>query len=79
MTVAQSKIRFEEVFDPFPSEDVFDKGDACLEQKYRELSKDLFGETEEKMKLLIQEFKEATKKEGIEIPGSNYSQFHYLF
>ena len=70
MAIAQSKIRFEEAFDPFPSEDeVLD--DSCLGPKYKELAKDLFGETEERMIVLIKEFKEATKKEGIEIPGCN--------
>ena len=68
MTIAQSKIRFEEVFDPFPSEDdVMD--DSCLGPKYKELAKDLFGETEERMIVLIKEFKEATKKDRIDIPG----------
>ena len=69
MAVAQSKIRFEEVFDPFPAEDVFEKDDSCLDQKYKELSKDLFGETEERMIVLIKEFKEATEREKIDIPG----------
>jgi len=70
MAIAQSKIRFEEVFDPFPSEDdVMD--DSCLGPKYKELAKDLFGETEERMIVLIKEFKEATKKDGIDIPDSD--------
>ena len=69
MAAAQSKITFEETFDPFPSEDVFETDDSCMGQKYKELSKDLFGDTEERMIILIKEFKEATKKEMIEIPG----------
>ena len=69
MTIAQSKIRFEETFDPFPSGDVLEIDDSCLGTKYHELSKDLFGETEEGMITLIKEFKEAAKKEDIEIPG----------
>ena len=76
MAIAQSKIRFEEVFDPFPSEDdVMD--DSCLGPKYKELAKDLFGETEERMIVLIKEFKEATKKDGINIPGCMlYHELH---
>ena len=65
-----SKITSDEWYDPFPSEDIFDKGDTCLSNKYKELSKDLFGETEERMTNLIMEFKEATKKKGIETPGN---------
>lgn len=72
MAAAQSKITFEETFDPFPSEDVFEKDDSCMGQKYKELSKDLFGDTEERMIILIKEFKEATKKEMIEIPDSDH-------
>lgn len=69
MAAPLSKIRFEETFDPFPTEDVLYKDDSCLGRKYKELSKDLFGETEERMLILIKEFKEATKNERIEIPG----------
>ena len=64
-----SKITFEETHDPFPDEDVFDKDDSCLDQKYKELSNDLFGETTDRMDTLINNFKEATRKSGIEIPG----------
>ena len=64
------KIRFEELYDPFPIEDIFDRGDSCLDKKFKELSKELFGETEERMTNLIMEFKEATKKKGIETPGN---------
>ena len=64
------KIRFEELYDPFPIEDIFDRGDSCLDKRYQELSKQLFGEKEERMTNLIMEFKEATKKKGIETPGN---------
>ena len=77
MAIAQSKIRFEEVFDPFPSEDdVMD--DSCLGPKYKELAKDLFGETEERMITLIKEFKEATKKHRIDIPGYIMNSISHL-
>ena len=68
--VEVGKIRFEELCDPFPTEDIFENGDLCLDQKYEELSNELFGETEERMTNLIIEFKETTKKSGIEIPGN---------
>ena len=67
-----SKIMFKETHDPFPDEDVFDKDDSCLDQKYKELSNDLFGETAEKTVTLINNFKEATKKSGIDIPGCKF-------
>ena len=67
----KAKIIFEEVFDQFPSEDIFDEDDSCLDQKYKELAKELFGETEEKMRILIRELKEVTNQKGIEIPGIN--------
>ena len=64
------KMVFEEVFDPFPTEDVFSEDDLCLDEKYKKLSKELFGETEERMADLIRDLKEATQKKGIEIPGN---------
>ena len=65
------KIRFEELYyDPFPNEDIFDRGDSCLDKKYKDLSKELFGETEERMTNLIMELKEATKKKGIQTLGN---------
>ena len=64
------KMLFEEAFDPFPTEDVFGEDDSCLDQKYRDLSEQLFGETEERMANLIGVFKEATKKKEIQIPGN---------
>ena len=70
----KGEIIFEEVFDPFPTEDVFDKEDTCLDQKYKELSKELLGETEEIMSNLIKELKDTTMKKGIEIPGNTCIQ-----
>ena len=72
----KAKIIFEEVFDQFPSEDIFDLDDSCLDQKYKELAKELFGETEEKMTILIRELKEVTKQKGIEIPGISTKGFY---
>ena len=65
----QSRVTFEEELDPFPKEDIFDKDESCLDEKYRELSKELFGVTVEETSKMIGEFKEAAKKEGIDIPG----------
>ena len=65
----KSEIIFEEFFDPFPSEDIFDKGDACLSNKYKEISQVSFGETDERMARLIVEFKDVMKKRRIEVPG----------
>ena len=65
-----SKITSDEWYDPFPSEDIFDKGDTCLSNKYKELSKDLFGETEERMTRLITDLKDVARKKGIEVPGA---------
>ena len=60
----------DEWYEPFPSEDIFDKGDTCLSNKYKELSKDLFGEIEERMTRLITDLKDVAKKKGIEVPGT---------
>ena len=69
----QSNITFEEECDPFPDEGIFDTDYSCLDQKYKELSSQLFGETGVvQMTNLIEEFKEAAKKERIEIPGCIY-------
>ena len=65
----KSEITFEEFLDPFPSEDIFDKGNTCLSNKYKELSQDSFGETDERMTRLIVDFKEVMRKKGIEVPG----------
>ena len=68
-----SNITFEEVCDPFPDEDIFDTDYSCLDEKYMELSKQLFGDAGTvQMTILIDEFKEAAKKERIEIPGCVY-------
>ena len=65
----KSEITFEEFIDPFPSEDIFEKGDTCLSNKFKELSQDSFGETEERMTRLIVDFKDVMRKRGIEVPG----------
>ena len=68
--VENGQIIFEEEFDPFPTEDIFREDDLCLDEKYKKLSKVLFGETEERMTDLIRELKEATRKKEIDIPGN---------
>ena len=72
--VDNGQMVFEEVFDPFPTEDVFSEDDLCLDDSYKKLSKELFGETEEKMADLIRDLKDATQKKGIEIPGNRSIQ-----
>ena len=64
------KITSDEFYVPFPGEDIFDKGDTCLSNKCKELSKDLFGETEERMTRLITDLKDVARKKGIEVPGT---------
>ena len=72
----QSRVTFEEELDPFPDEDSFDRDDSCLDEKYKELSKELFGVTVEETSKMIGEFKEAAMKEGIGIPGKE--QIRYI-
>ena len=69
----KGKHRFEELYDPFATEDIFDRENSCLDQQYKELSEELFGETEERMTNLVREFKDATRKKGIEIPGNMFT------
>ena len=68
----ESKVAFDEELDPFPEEDNCDRDESCLDEKYRELSKELFGVTVEETSKMVAEFKEAAKKEGIDIPGRVY-------
>ena len=64
-----SKITFDEALDPFPKEDE-EKDESCLDEKYGELSKELFGVTAEDTAKMVGEFKEAAMKEGFTIPGT---------
>ena len=61
--------------DPFPSPDVFKNGESQIDDRYKAVSDKLFGKkTEDEMKTLIGEFKEAVKKEGLVVDGRKNSK-----
>ena len=50
--------------DPFPNADVFKEGEAELDDKFRQLAKTYYGETEDQMRDLVAELKEELKRQG---------------
>ena len=58
--------------DAFPTGmEIIKAGDQGLDDKYKQLSKTLFGkgDSEDEMVKLVEELKEAIKKEGLQVPG----------
>jgi len=63
--------------DAFPTGmEIIKAGDQGLDDKYKELSKTLFGkgDREDEMVKLVEELKEAIKKEGLQVPDNDH--FH---
>ena len=58
--------------DPFPTVEVFKEGETDLDEKYKQLSKLQFDETEEKMKAAAAELKEELKRQGFALPDYDH-------
>ncbi len=61
-------VTFEPIYDPFITEDIVDDEDDGLDEKYRQLAEDIFGETNEKRKELVTELREELKRRKFVVP-----------
>ena len=64
-----SELEFAPSADPFPTPDVFQSGELSVTETYADLAERVYGETEERMELRIQELKAALEEEGLKVPG----------
>ncbi len=69
-------LTFTPMEDPFPTIEVFTKGESEVPPKFRKLAKVLFGETEEMMGRLMRELQVAVADEGLVLP--EYDLLHRM-
>ncbi len=63
-----TSVTFESVHDPFRTTDIGDDEDDGLDEKYKQLAKDIFGETDEKREELVIELREELKNRKFVVP-----------
>ena len=63
-----TEVTFDPARDEFRTTDVGEDEDEGLDDKYRQLALDVFGETDEKRNKLVEELREEVKRRGFEVP-----------
>ena len=63
-----TSVTFEPTYDPFRSTEVADDEDEGLDDKFKQLANDVFGETDERREELVAELMEELQRSGFQVP-----------
>ena len=63
-----TSVIFEPIQDPFRATDLTDDEDEGLDEKYKQLAKDIFGETDENKEELVAELKKELQRQKFVVP-----------